>query len=272
MDGTPLSSARGTHARLEAYLDRPMDPPAPEVAEALAGGAIDPADALPLGEVDRLLYREPLSAETGWCTLADGVGYVAVRTPLPDVTAAMVDWWFDWHPRDSLRYRIWHPAAHHSNRLDPPKKPRAKPFWGAVHHPVEDVGVGVAHARIEFVAPTQIGFSTNELRNPEIGTIVCGFAGDDRTRMRHTPMIHVFMREGDGLVLRSRFWLGAALRPYLPAPLAAPLARALNHRLVRARLPDGLPEALANHCAEEFANLGGLLPELYAAYGPAARG
>jgi hypothetical protein len=71
------------------------------------------------------------------------------------------------------------------------------------------------------------------------------------------------------VVLRSRFWLGAALRPYLPAPLAAPLAIALNTGFVRRRaLPGGLPRALARHCAEEYANLGALLPELYGHYGP----
>ena len=46
-------------------------------------------------------------------------------------------------------------------------------------------------------------------------------------------MAHVFLAEPDGVVLRSHFWLGAAIRPYLPAPLAAPVARALDNRLVR---------------------------------------
>jgi hypothetical protein len=31
----------------------------------------------------------------------------------------------------------------------------------------------------------------------------------------------------------------------------------------RLALPAGLPRALARHCAEEYANLGSLLPELY---------
>jgi hypothetical protein len=82
-------------------------------------------------------------------------------------------------------------------------------------------------------------------------------------------MIHVFLRDGDGVVLRSRFWLGAALRPYLPGALAAPVAWALNNRLVRRlTLPAELPRALARHCAEEYTNLGALLPELYRHFGP----
>ena len=78
----------------------------------------------------------------------------------------------------------------------------------------------------------------------------------------------MFLRdpEGDGVVLRSRFWLGAALRPYLPGPLAAAL---LNRHAVRRQvLPGNLPRALATHCAEEYANLATLLPELHARFGP----
>jgi hypothetical protein len=68
-------------------------------------------------------------------------------------------------------------------------------------------------------------------------------------------------------VLRSRFWLGAALRPY--GALGAPGERLLNNRLVRrAMLPAGLPRALAIHCAEEYTNLAALLPELYEGFGP----
>ena len=48
-------------------------------------------------------------------------------------------------------------------------------------------------------------------------------------------------------------------------------ARLLNNRLVRgAALPSKLPHALAVHCAEEFANLATLLPELYERFAPAA--
>jgi hypothetical protein len=26
-------------------------------------------------------------------------------------SATDIDWWFDWHPDQAIRYRIWHPAA-----------------------------------------------------------------------------------------------------------------------------------------------------------------
>jgi hypothetical protein len=283
---------------LSDYLARATRAPEQETLAAIERGPIDPGQALTLKNVDRLLDPAPLPCETGWCVLDDGVAYVAVRTAMPNVSGEMVDWWFDWHPRDPLRYRIWHPTAHRDNSLQPASRTREKAYWGTVHHPVEDVGTGVVHARIEFKAPSEMGMSSDALDDPRVASIVCGYAGDDRLHVRHSSMFHVFLRVGDGgaegakertgndtsnrvdghdtkagdnagVVLRSRFWLGAALRPYGPlGGLAEPL---LNTPLVRRRtLPKRLPQALATHCAEEYANLGALLPELYERFGPGA--
>ena len=255
---------------LEDYLARPLTPPDRRAIEAVEQGPIDPRDALPAGDVDPLLDPAELPGECGWCVLPDGCGYVAMRTEMPGVTGAMVDWWFDWHPRDPLRYRVWHPLAHERNSVDPgpPPAPGGKPYWGTVHHPVEDIGTGTVHARIAFVRPEALGFTPGALARPGVAAIVGGFAGDDRRRMQHTKMVHVFLGSDGGVVLRSRFWLGAAIRPYAPAPLASLAARALNRPAVRRRmLPAAVPPALARHCAEEYANLAAILPELHGLYG-----
>jgi hypothetical protein len=234
---------------LNAYLERPMAAPDPAVLEAIEAGPIPPDRALGRDRLDRLLDPAPLEAETGWCWLGDGVGYVAVRTPMPAVDAEMVDWWFDWHPRDPLRYRAWHPTAHRGNSVEGGGE-GAKAHWGAVHHPVEDVGTGLVHARIAFVAPSRLGFSTDALDDPRVATIVCGLVGDDRLHLRHSLMAHVFLRQGEGVVLRSHFWLGAEIR--------------FGNRIVRrVALPRDLPRSLARHCAEEYANLAAILPEMH---------
>jgi hypothetical protein len=255
---------------LGEYLTRPMTPPHANVLAAIDAGPVAPARTLALTDVARLLDPAPLDVENGWCTLADGVVFVAVRTAMPSVTAEMVDWWFDWHPRDSLRYRVWHPHAHRANSLQAPARPGAKAHWGAVHRPVEDVGVGVVHARIAFARPSELGMPGDALDDRRVATIVCGLVGDERRRVRHTPMFHVFLRERDGVVLRSAFWLGAAIRPYGPAGAVG--ERLMNNRFVRrATLPARLPQALATHCAQEYANLATLLPELHARFGPGTR-
>jgi phloretin hydrolase len=230
---------------------------------------VDSSRTLELSEIDRLLDPAPLPVETGWCFRADRAGYVAVRTRMPGVSAEMVDWWFEWHPHDPDRYRAWHPLAHRDNSVEVPAEAGAKAHWGAVHHPAEDIGTGLVHARIAFEPPSAIGFSGDALDDPAVATVVCGHVGDDRRRLRHTVLAHVFLAEPEGVTLRSHFWLGATIRPYLPAPLAAPIGAALNNRLIRrASLPARLPRALATHCAEEFANLATLLPELYRHFGP----
>ncbi|HUH80265.1 MAG TPA: hypothetical protein VLZ06_02965 [Solirubrobacteraceae bacterium] len=250
---------------LGPYLQRPLSPPRPQELAAVEAGPCDPSTALGLAQVDRLLDPEPMTVETGWWMLPDGTAQVAARTPMPGVTAEMVDWWFDWHPREAIRYRIWHPVAHFDNSLEAPSRPRAKPFWGAVHHPVEDVGTGIVHARICFQDPSLLGMSASALEAPHVATVLAAYVGDDRMRVRHSVMFHVFLSEGDGLVLRSRFWLGAAIRPYGPA--GALLEGLLNRRRIRRRmLAPPVPRALARHCVEEYANLATLLPELYARF------
>jgi phloretin hydrolase len=254
---------------LEEYLSRPLTAPEPAVLEAIERGPIQPRDAQPEDDMDRLLEPAELRDECGWCLLPDGCGYVAVRTEMPGVSGAMVDWWFDWHPHDPVRYRVWHPLAHTSNSVELPAVRGAKPYWGTVHHPVEDIGLGTVHARIAFHPPDALGFSPGALERPGVAAIVGGFAGDDRRRMQHTRMVHVFLDSNGGVVLRSRFWLGAAIRPYAPEPFAGIAARVLNRPSVRRRmLPSGVPRALARHCAEEYANLGAILPELYEQFAP----
>ena len=255
-------------APLSSYLERPLSPPEPAVLAAIEAGPADPAAFLPLEDIDRLRDPPPLEVETGWARRGDGVGLVAVRTPMPGVTAEMVDWWFDWHPDDPLRYRVWFPTAHFDNSVERPATPGAKAHWGTVHHPVEDVGTGRVRARIAFLPPGELGFGDDTLDDPRVGTVVCGMVGDDTRRVRHSVMAHVFVADGDGLVLRSHFWLGAAIRPYLPPPLAAPLGALVNNRAVRRlTMPGDLAPALALHCAEEYANLAALLPELHGRFG-----
>jgi hypothetical protein len=101
-----------TTADLLPYLSRPMTPPSQDVQVAIERGPITAADAVLRTQLDRLLDPAPLAAETGWCTLDDGTGYVAVRTPMPNVTSEMVEWWYTWNPRDPIRYQIWFPGAH----------------------------------------------------------------------------------------------------------------------------------------------------------------
>jgi phloretin hydrolase len=261
---------------LSRLLDRPMSPPAEEVLRAIAAGPMDAADALSPGELRRLLEPGDLPGETGWCRLRDGSGYTAVRTAMPGIDGEMLDWWFDWHPHDPLRYRIWFPGAHEDISWEPAATPppgdRGKPYWNTVHGPLEDVGLGMQRLRIRFLDPVEFGFPRNALRDPSIATIVCGIVGDERRRAWHTRLCHFARRTPDGVELRSRFWLGAELRLFSTSPLASPVNMLLSRPVVRRRVvPRRAPEVMAAHCAAEFANLASLLPPLYREHRQAPR-
>lgn len=257
---------------LEGLLELPQTPVEESVAAAVR--PIDPSLAADRRDLDRLLDPAPLDAETGYCRLPDGVGYVGVRTEMPGLTPEMVDWWFDWHPHAGLRYRVWCPRDHAGTGFDPGdgaerRLPGAKPFWGTTHFPVEDIGIGMRRIRIAFHRPSALGFSSDVLDDPRVGTVVAGLSGDPRMHVQHTLMVHVFLNSPDGLVLRSHFWLGAVIRPDLPERIAAPIAGLLNRRAVRDRLvPADAPAGLADHCTREYAHLVSILPELYERFGP----
>jgi hypothetical protein len=254
-------------AFLTALLERPMSPPDPDVVAKLKAGPMDPSNAVALGEIDRLLDPSPLKADNGWCTMPDDTVYVAVRTAMPKVTAEMVDWWFDWHPRESLRYNVWHPKAHIGNSVDLPATLGAKAHWWTVHYPVEDVGTGEVHARISFKPPTQMGFSTDALDDPNVATVVTGLVADEDLHVSHSVMAHVWLNEGEGTVLRSHFWLGPLMRPDLPGALGDLAGKLINRPFFRRRaLPKGIAEGLSLHCTEEYTHLAEILPELYAQF------
>ncbi|MCB0857353.1 MAG: hypothetical protein KDB57_04430 [Solirubrobacterales bacterium] len=241
-------------------------PPGPDEAirEAIRE-PFDPALALGRSDAARLLDPAPMELETGWSVLPDASVQVAVATPMPDLTTQMVDWWFDWHPRRSDRYRAWHPIAHFGNGLVLPRAEQEKPYWGATNLVDEDIGDGRMKVRVEFCAPGEFGFGSDCLDDPAVGTIICASVGD--SLVNHTDMAHVFLREDDGLMLRSRFWIGGRIEPRLPGPfsgLEGPAGSLLSRRPVRRlAIPGGMGPGLARHCAEEYANLNRILPGLF---------
>ncbi|CAB4874812.1 MAG: hypothetical protein F2799_04760 [Actinobacteria bacterium] len=252
---------------LEGYLKRPLAPANAEALAAVSNGPMNPADALPLDQIDRQVDPTPLKVESGWCVMPDATIKVQALTPMPKVTAQMVDWWFDWHPREALRYKAWHPQAHIDNSIRESGETGPKAHWGATHYPVETLGEELIKARIEFVPPVEVGFSSNALENPNVATIVCGKVGDTKLHVRHTVMSHVWLNDGNGgTLLRSHFWGGAIMRPDLPGSLGDLVGKLLNRPVIRKlAMPKGVGQSLSVHCVEEFSNLAELLPELRSA-------
>ena len=255
----------GEEEYLAEIIARPVAQPASEVIAAIEAGPFAPELALPKSEAIRLCDPEPMEIETGWSVMPDGSVQVAFRTELPGVSAEMIEWWADWHPLRDDRYRAWHPAEHFGNRILPGATVQEKPYWGAVIFFDEDVGDGRSQLRTEFTSPLGFGFSHQPFGHPEVKVIISARVGD--AIMTHTDMAHVYLEEGDGLVLRSRFWIAEHVRPRLPGRLVA--AEDIGENLASRKfvrdlaVPDGIGAAVARHGAEEYAQLGEILPGLY---------
>src|SRR5579875_4099944 len=119
----------GSDSELQALLSRPLAAVAPEVAGAIESGPIDPRQALSADRPEGVIESGDEAAQTGWCLLAEGSAYTAVRTLMAGVSGRMLDWWFEWHALHPLRYRIWYPRAHFDISVELPEAPGAKPYW-----------------------------------------------------------------------------------------------------------------------------------------------
>ena len=242
-------------------------PIADDVSADLSRGPMDSTDMLHWEDRTELSRPGYLAVENGYCMLPDGSGYVAVMTRFPGCTAEMLDWWFVWAQREeNIRYKIWNPGAHYAMSQAPTpdfvRQPDDKPYWGSSRFPVEDIGMGVTRMRLDFVRPEAFGFGDT----PEGGTILCVRVGLADGWLKHTDMIHHVRPVEGGLEMRSRFWMARQFEAM--AGGADILASVLDFAAVKKRLlkPNGA-EGMAYHCATEYSQLAGFLPELFEIYG-----
>lgn len=272
----PTSLAHDWHAFLtESEQEHPLakywyqrNKPDSMVVEDLRSGPISPSEMLTWD--NRLELSNPgyQKVENGWCLLEDGSGYVAVKTFFPNATAEMLDWWFVWAQKEEfIRYKIWYPGAHYSmaqtDTPDAPKYPNGKESWGKSRFPVEDVGLGVSQIRLDFVPPSDFGF----VKEPDSTSIVCVKVGLANGLFKHTDMIHYVRPVKGGVEMRSRFWMARDLEA-MSGGLGLVAFLADNKFVKNKALPADAPKELAFHCATEYSQLAGFLPEFYRLYGP----
>jgi len=231
------------------YYLEDMAQATPEHYQKVLSGPMDPAKALPVQERNRLFEPGYFEEEIGYCVMPDGTGYISNLVKMPGVTGEMFDWWFAWHGLDNLRYTIWDREDHYRAESMQKEKGRnpllsyKERYWDTTHRVYEDVGTGPQSITINFKNPGDMGFDVSKIGTPACSTIVCA----------NGIMCH-FVREIEGGVeLRTRFWMGYAVK---------------NRKLVRT-IPEGfkMPEfplrALALHNIKEFTNLAALLPRIF---------
>jgi len=180
----------------------------------------------------------------------------------------MIDWWFEWAQREeAIRYKIWYPGAHYDmSQASTPNAPtykNPKPYWGKSRFPVEDVGVGVSQLRLDCVSPSEFGF--DDL--PEGATLLAVRVGLANGLLKTTDMIHYVRPVEGGVEMRSRFWIAREFE-LMAGGLGLAALLADNPLVKSAVVPENLPQELALHCGNEYAQLASFLPEVFALYAP----
>lgn len=240
-----------------------MAPLAAHARLALDEGPLAEPLLAPLSRVNEMFSGD--SVENGFALTADGGMRIAISTEMPDVTPAMIDWWFGWHSNSPERYKLWHPNAHvHATwRKAPPTGARGRErYIGHTSIVDEFIGSGLLRLAISFIPPGDLGLDDASLGDAAKATAICAHSTLAGLPIKAGYLAHLVQAKPGGSVMRSRFWIGGANVSPLH-PLAAPIA-ALARREMRAAEADA--RALLVHCAQEMAHLALFLPDLYAAF------
>ncbi|MBF6338516.1 hypothetical protein IU450_21855 [Nocardia abscessus] len=239
-------------------------PPQPAVTAACAGAAT-PRERIPAFSslVTDLAPTGYSPVETGYGQTDAGTVWVAVRTEMPRVTAAMWDWWFGWHMVESARYKLWHPDAHlysevAADRLARPMPDRDR-YVGNISYVDEYIGPKLQQLAIAFHDPKAYGFTV-----PDDHTVILGRVGSSVAPVDLGWLAHQVRPIPGGCEMRSRFYL-RLYGMHAPDPLRT--ARAIQ-RGAAADVGDLLPgmdlaRDLLMHCGQEMNHLAQFLPELY---------
>ena len=190
--------------------------------------------------------------------LRDGTYLVAVPTPMPGVSAAMVRWWFADFLQTTAHYKWWHPRDHVWMDWEN-KKPGE--IYGASHLVHEYIGGEMGKLRIQFVEPQEFfGRDPNDADT----FVLCARVGLLEQSVNVTRMCHIIRNVKGGAEMRSRFWLGHVAARDGNDEVASPVNLIgnswLNRRL---QLDNALADGLFQHATEEMAYLAKLLPPLY---------
>jgi len=226
-------------------------------------GPVDSHLALPLSERNKLMEPGYLPVETGYCLMPDGSGFAATKVLMPDVTASMIDWWFNWHPLVGLRYALWCPVAHKTisaqhpdTHLDSSGVDLHERNIGTVHYPVEGFNLeGARKLEITFKSPKQMGLDMEWFRNGSLSTFVAASVVHLWPRVPICILFHAVRDVKGGVEFRSRYWLtyrfdrkGNMVKSRYPLPKSIVLVLARN---------------LCIHSLTEYNHLASILPSLY---------
>lgn len=244
------------------YYKKSMAPVPQQDLDVVNRGAIPAENALPITRAKEILNDGDLQAEVGYCLMEDGTGFAATKVVMPDVTPEMIDWWFNWHPLEGLRYMIWCPVAHTDISAKSPEAhkdssgmPLSQRNIGKIHYPVEGFDVkGASPVKIHFQNPEFLGISSNMIENSSIKSSHIAVVHGISPPIPICIFFHSVREVEGGIEYRSRYWVnmtsnsGKIQKSKVPMPKSLVLAVARNNCI---------------HSLIEYNNLASILPQLY---------
>jgi len=265
ISGRYLGYRAADHALPYARFFNPnLAPLAPHVCAALDRGGVPDLLLPDIDGAAQNLFGDAPVLEDGFVLTKDGGMRVSVRTDMPGVTPAMIDWWFGWHGDTPAKYKLWHPQAHvHVGWRDPlPSGASGRALYvGQTSLVDEFIASDLIRGSIRFVPPASFGFADPRLDDDRQATIVCARIGLGDAPIDVGYLAHHVRAVAGGSEMRSRFWMGG--KHVGGRNLIGSLAAGLAKRVLR--LTEGDARALLVHCAQEMPHLAAFLPELYAA-------
>jgi len=265
INGRYLGYRAADHAQPYARFFNPnLAPLAPHVCAALDRGGVPDLLLPDIDGAAQNLFGDAPVLEDGFVLTKDGGMRVSVRTDMPGVTPAMIDWWFGWHGDTPAKYKLWHPQAHvHVGWRDPPPSGASGRalYVGQTSLVDEFIASDLIRGSIRFVPPASFGFADPRLDDDRQATIVCARIGLGDAPIDVGYLAHHVRAVAGGSEMRSRFWMGG--KHVGGRNLIGSLAAGLAKRVLR--LTEGDARALLVHCAQEMPHLAAFLPELYAA-------
>lgn len=243
------------------YKDMALIPQ--EDLDAVNRGPVDPSLALPIGESAQLLLDGYLPTETGFCVMPDGSGFAATKVFMPGVTTQMIDWWFNWHVLEGLRYAIWCPVAHTGisaktpeAHLDASGVALHSRNIGKIHYPVEGFHLaGAQDIEIAFRHPEVLGITDEQLRSSSMSTFQIATCSTKGTNFPINIFFHAVREVEGGVEYRSRYWLNYTLKNGKIRKSSLPLPnRKMTYHMARCN---------CLHSLTEYNNLASILPQLY---------
>ena len=221
--------------------------------------ALPSSEALDFEEVTKMANKGYDSVENGYFMLPDGGLHVAVLTPMLHVTPPMWDWWFGWHGCQDNRYKLWHPAAHKSARWEDGREDEA--YIGRTSIIEEYIGTSLEKAAIQFVHPTALGFSEEQIADKDEVVYICARLGYPHLPVDFGWLVHQVRKTAVGAEMRSRFWMGGKHIQLRGENKLVQLVSAVLPKI--AHLPERQAKDLLQHCSEEMNHLAKILPDLY---------